>query len=442
MVDKGNKQMKSWLLLLLLLVLAASVQAVPTIQRWETSNGARVLFVHAPELPMIDVRVIFDAGSARDGDIPGIALMTNSMLTEGAGQWNADQIAERLENVGAELSVDSLRDMGLLALRSLTEEEALSAAVDTMATVIARPTFEQSAINRNLQALKIVLRQELQSPGKVASKAFFKAMYDTHPYAHPSTGTTESLEKINRDAIEAFHNKYYVAGNAVITLVGAVELEQARSLAEKLVGQLPAGQHAPALPEVEIAKIDLRNEIDFPSQQAHLYIGMPVLSRNDPDYFPLYVGNHVLGGSGLVSRLSVEVREKRGLAYSSYSYFSPMRGAGPFMVGLQTKNSQAKLAEEVVRDTLRKFIEEGPTDAELERSKQNITGGFPLRISSNKKIIEHLGMLGFYNLPLDYLDSYVAKVNAVTADQIKDAFKRRVDLSQLATVVVGNLDEH
>lgn len=442
MVDKGMKLFHSITVLLLLTLLAGAVQAVPSIQRWETSNGARVLYVHAPELPMVDVRIIFDAGSARDGDIPGIALMTNSLLTEGAGKWDADQIAERLENVGADLSADSLRDMGLLALRTLTEEEALSVAVDTMATVIAQPTFEQQAINRNLQALKIVLRQELQSPGKVASKAFYKAMYDSHPYAHPSTGTTESLEKITRQAIEQFHKKYYVARNAVVTMVGAVDKEQAKALAEKLVGQLPAGEHAPALPDVQVANIDLRNEIDFPSQQAHLYIGMPVLSRNDPDYFPLYVGNHVLGGSGLVSRLSVEVREKRGLAYSSYSYFSPMRGAGPFMVGLQTKNSQAKLAEEVVRDTLQAFIEQGPTRQELQRSKQNITGGFPLRISSNKKIIEYLGMLGFYNLPLDYLETYVAKVNAVTAKQIQDAFKRRVNLQQLATVVVGNLDEN
>mgnify|MGYP001813720503 CR=1 FL=1 len=437
----NNRMIVSLFVVMLTVAMPVTVLATPDIQSWQTSNGAKVLFVEAPDLPMVDMRVVFDAGSARDGEIPGIAMLTNSMLTEGAGSWDADQIAERVESVGAELSIQALRDMSVISLRSLTEGKALTRAIETMAAVIARPTFQQQALDRNLQALKIVLRQEQQSPSEIASKAFFKAMYADHPYAHSSNGTEESIKLMTRDALVNFHKQFYVGRNAIIAIVGAVTKQQAAELAEKVIAGLPAGEHAPALPAVDLDQAVLRNEIAFPSSQAHLYIGLPVLSRMDPDYFPLYVGNHVLGGSGLVSRLSVEVRENRGLAYSSYSYFSPMRAPGPFMIGLQTKNSQAKQAEQVVLETLQNYMQKGPTAEELTRSKQNITGGFPLRLSSNKKIIEYLAMLGFYDLPLDYLDTFVDRVNAVTAEQIRDAFNRRVQTDKMSTIVVGQLAE-
>jgi len=419
-----------------LLLLHSAVMATPTIQNWQTSNGARVLFVQAPELPMLDARVVFDAGSARDEGLPGLAMITNALLTEGAGKLNADQIAERIDDVGAELSASSLRDMAIVSLRTLTEKHALDTSVSIMADVIARPSFVRSAIDRNLQAMKISLRQDEQSPSSVASKAFYRALYIEHPYAQPSGGTRDSLNSINRKDIEKFHQQYYVAKNAVLVMVGDVDRKQAENLAEQLLGKLPAGERATQLPAVEMIKAQ-RNEIDFPSTQAHIYIGLPVLSRGDPDYFPLYVGNHVLGGSGLVSKIAVEVREKRGLAYSAYSYFSPMRGPGPFQVGLQTKNSQAMEAEKVVMDTLKDFLENGPDAKDLERTRKNITGGFPLKIASNKDIVGYLAMLGFYDMPLDYLDTFVDKVNAVTSEQIQDAFKRRVKIDQLSTIIVG-----
>jgi zinc protease len=161
------------------------------------------------------------------------------------------------------------------------------------------------------------------------------------------------------------------------------------------------------------------------------------MARGDEDYFDLYVGNHILGGNGLVSRLSQEVRENRGLSYSTYSYFLPMRKQGPFILGLQTKNETAQEALKVLKDELRKFVNQGPTAEELEASKKNITGGFPLRISSNSKIAGYIAMIGFYGLPLDYLDQFNAKIEAVTLDSIKTAFQRRVNPDKMATVLVG-----
>ena len=177
--------------------------------------------------------------------------------------------------------------------------------------------------------------------------------------------------------------------------------------------------------------------IEYPSAQTHILMGQPGMKRGDADYFALYVGNHMLGGSGLVARLAEEIREKRGLAYSTYSYFMPMRELGPYTIGVQTRNDSAQQSLDVLRATVAKFIKEGPTPEELEASKKNITGGFPLRISSNKKIIDYIAMIGFYQLPLDYLDTFNQKVQAVTIADIKKAFQKRIDVDKMVTVMVG-----
>jgi zinc protease len=178
----------------------------------------------------------------------------------------------------------------------------------------------------------------------------------------------------------------------------------------------------------------------FPSSQTHIYLGQSGVARHDPDYFPLYVGNHVLGGSSLVSILGEEVRNKRGLSYSVYSYFSPMRAKGPFLMVAQTKNAQASEALDVMRETLQQFIDNGPSEAQLEASKRNIIGGFPLKIADNGKIVEYISMIGFYGLPLNWLDTLTDKVAAVTALQVRDAFKRRIDPANSIAVVVGGKD--
>ena len=175
----------------------------------------------------------------------------------------------------------------------------------------------------------------------------------------------------------------------------------------------------------------------FPSTQTHIYLGQLGIARHDPDFFPLLVGNHVLGSSGLVSLLGEEVRNKRGLSYSVYSGLVPMRRAGPFFAVAQTKNAQAEEAMAVMRKTIADFVKDGPDRKLLDDAKRNLTGGFPLRIASNGKIVEQLAVIGFYGYPLDWLDTYVAKVDAVTAEQVRDAFRRRIDPASFTAVVVG-----
>lgn len=436
-------QMRQYVVLLGLLagmLSAQSLWAGPAIQAWETANGTKVLFVEAPELPMVDVRVLFDAGSARDGAKPGLARLTSALLSQGAGDWNADQLAERMEDVGANFGAGSARDMAWVTVRTLTEAKALDVAMDTLSVVLAKPRFDAADFKRVREAMQIGLRQSEQNPGSVVSKAFMAELFSGHPYGSHPGGTKESLEAMTRDDLVAMHKQYYVARNAVVAIVGAVDKQQAERLAERVTANLTKGEHAPSLPEVNTVAVGRTEHIDFPSSQSHIRLGQPGVSRGDQDYYVLYVGNHILGGSGLVSMLSEEVREKRGLSYSAYSYFNPMRQLGPFIIGAQTKNAQAAEALDVIRKTLQDFIDQGPTEKQLTASKQNITGGFPLRVASNKSIVEYLAMLGFYGLPLDYLDTFVDKVNAVTVKQIRDAFKRRVYPDKLITVIVGKAE--
>ncbi len=437
-------RVKRWLSVLCLFILlgcSSLVVAGPKIQSWQTDNGAKVLFVEAPELPMLDIRVVFDAGSARDGDKPGVTAFTNSLLAEGAGPWNAQQIAERMERVGAQLETDSLRDMAWVSARTLSKPEALEVTLETVAKLLAEPRFEAADIERQRQLILASLLQDEQSPGSVGKKRLYQLVFGNHPYAGDPEGTRESVQAIGRDDLLATHHRLYVAKNAVVAIVGAVDRAQAERIASQLVGALPEGESAPPLPQVSDLDRAVVEQIDFPSTQSHLYLGQPGMRRGDPDYFPLYVGNHILGGSGLVSLLSEEVREKRGLSYSVYSYFLPMRQPGIFQLGLQTKNQQAGEALQVMRETLQRFIDQGPSEEELRAAKQNITGGFPLRIASNSKIIEYLAVIGFYDLPLDYLDRFNERVEAVTREQIRDAFKRRIDPQRLITIQVGRIGE-
>jgi len=421
------------------LLLTGVALAGPKVESWTTARGAKVMYVHAPDLPMLDVRVVFDAGSARDGEKPGLATLTNALLTEGAGPWDADQLAARVEDAGVELSNDSLRDMAYVSIRSLTDADVMEVALETLAKVLAEPRFEEGDFERQRQLMLIALSKQQEKPGDVAARAFWEMVYGEHPYAHDPMGDEASVSALTRDDVKAFHLRYYVARNAVIAIVGAVDRSAAEDLAEQVSEGLPEGRHAARLPPVPAAE-GRERRIVFDAKQTHIRLGGPGMSRHDPEYFSLYVGNHILGGNGLVSMLSEEVREQRGLAYSVYSYFSPMSVPGPFLMAAQTRNERAEETLHVLGETLRRFMAQGPSEERLTAAKRNLTGGFPLRVASNGKIVQYLAMIGFYDYPLDYLDTFVERVNAVTVTDIRRAFRRHLDPDRLVTVMVGGAD--
>ena len=414
-----------------------NVIAAPEIQHWVTENGARVYFVPAMDLPMVDVRLVFDAGSARDNGKHGVASLTNGLLAEGAAGFTAQQLAEKFEAVGANFSNSSLRDMSILSVRSLRDDQYFYSALENLKNILTKPDFPASAFKRELNRMKISLKASKQSPSSIADEAFYKALYGDHPYAQPSGGTDESLALIKLADVKQHYEKYFVAKNAVISVVGQLTKQEAEKIVNDLVADLPAGQRAEPLPEVKPLTESKTIRINFPSRQSHVLVGQIGTQRGDADYFALYLANHPFGGSGFASRLVDEVREKRGLVYSVYSYFSPMRKHGPFQLGLQTRNDQVDQALDIVTKELQKYVESGPTEKELEASVKNITGGFPLRVDSNSKLVEYLSMIGFYDLSLDHLNTFVGKIKAIDRDKIKDALKRRVHPDKMVTIIVG-----
>ena len=421
----------------LLLLWSFAAEAGPKIEHWTTNQGTRVYFVEAKGLPLIDIRVMFDAGSARDGEQFGVASLTSALLDSGAGEWDAGAIAERIEGVGAMLSTNVSRDSASLSLRSLTEPRILDSVLETAHTVLIAANFAADDFNRDKNRTLAALKQREESPGQLANMAYYQALYGDHPYAHPTSGETTTVERLKRADLVSFYRRYYVAANAIVVIVGEVDRSKAESIVATLMNGMAVGEQAAPLPDVTVAAKGSVERIDFPSTQTHIFSGSAAVRRGDADHFTLYVGNHILGGSGLLSDISQAVREERGLAYSAYSYFSPMRRKGPFTMGLQTRNDQADEALTVMNQTLASFLKDGPTEQQLVAAKKNITGGFVLRIDSNSKLLGYVAMIGFYGLPLDYLDHFNEKVEAVTLPMIRDAFKRHLNPERFKTVLVG-----
>lgn len=433
MIMKINKT----LLYLILYLFGSSVIAAPNIEQWQTSNGVKTLFVAAPELAMLDIAITFDAGSGRDGNLNGLSQLTHSMLNAGTGELDADAIAEKFEDLGAQFGASVSLDRSSVSFRSLTDTKLLAPALATFIDIASKPSFPAKDFVRIKNQALIAIKDSSQRPGDMARRAFYKAIYGDHPYAHPSLGYKESIEALTLKDVKAFHQQYLVANNALIAIVGGIEKSQAEEIAEQISTSLLQGEKPAALPEPEMSQDIADIYIPFPSQQAHVYLGHLGIQRGHPDYYSLYTGNHILGGGGFTSRLVKQVRVERGLSYSVYSYFFPMYLPGTYTLGLQTRTDQAEQAAQVSFETIEQFVQEGPTEEELSLSKNNIISGFPLRIASNRDILGYLSLIGYYQLPLNYLETFTEKISSVTQEQIRSAVSEHLHANKLVKVIVG-----
>lgn len=419
-------------------VSAASAWAGLDIQRWTTEQGARVYFVENHDLPMLDVSVAFAAGSAYDTVVSsGLASLTRQVMKLGAGDLDEQQIAERLADVGAEMNGFFDSDRAGFTLRTLSAASEREPALAVLRAVLARPTFPDPVVGREKARTIATLEEAATKPEYLAEKTFQAAIYGDHPYALPEAGEPASVALLTRADLVAFHRDHYRASNMTVAIMGDLDRAGAEKLAADLAADLPPGPPPSPLPPVPALSAGCEHVLPHPATQSHLLIGQPGMTRDDPDYFPLLVGNYVLGGGGFDSRMIDEIRQKRGLAYSAYSYFLPMKQLGVFEIGLQTRRDATDRALKVARDTLKRYLAEGPSDAELQQAKDNLVGGFPLRLDSNRKILEYLAMMGFYDLAPDWLDAYPKKVAAVTRDQVVHAMRARLHPDAMATVIVG-----
>lgn len=407
------------------------------IQYWQTASGARVYFVENHDLPMLDISVEFAAGSSMDTvDKSGNANLVQHLLSLGAGGLSEDQIATALADVGAQLNSHFDRDRAGIALRTLSSQRERKQALDIFARVIQSPEFPQDVLAREKARITLSIKESSTKPDYIADRELMKMLYGNHPYGLNDVGEIDTINALQQDDLLTFYRSYYVAKNAVIAIIGDVSRLEAAAIAESLTEKLSANQQKTEIPAVQIPTAGIKR-ISHPATQSHIQLAYPGLRRGDPDYFPLLVGNHILGGGGFISRLMEEIRQQRGLAYGAYSFFSPYKEQGPFQIGLQTKKEQSEEAFALTQKVLKDFVSGGPTEAELVAAKQNIIGGFPLRIDSNSKILGYLAMIGFYNLPLTYLTDYLAAVETVTIEQIRQAFQRRIQPDGMVAVIVG-----
>ncbi len=419
--------------------LSTNVQAGVKIEQWQTSAGADVYFVENHDLPIVDISINFAAGSARDtAEKSGVSSVTQHLMTLGAAGMSDETIANKMADVGAVLGGEFDADRSAFKLRTLSSEREKTQALDVFTQVLQKPDFPEAVLARERARIISGLQESATQPESISNKAFMAALYPDHPYRLDESGEVDTVSKIKREDLQGFYNKYYGAKGAVVAIIGDLTREQANAIADNITKGLPQADVAAPIPAVTLPTQPKEQRIAHPASQSHILLGYPGIKRGDPDLFPLYVGNYILGGGGFVSRLTEEVREKRGLVYSVYSYFMPMAELGAFQIGLQTKKDQAESALKLVKETLDDFIKNGVTDAELKAAKSNIIGGFPMRIDSNSKILDYLSVIGFYKIPLNYLDEYNKNVQKVTAAQIKDAFSRRLKPENFVTVIVGD----
>ncbi len=427
------------LFVVILLGFSSVSYAQVNIQTWQTSQGVKVLYVQAEQLPMVDIIMSFDAGSARDGDYWGLASFTASLLGTATAKMNEEEISAAFNNVGSQFSARAGRDRTTISLRSLTRPEILQQSLKVMSEVISQPVFKEAIFDREKNRLQVSLRHSQSSPKVLASQEMWRTLYGDHPYAHPVSGTLSSVDKFTPAKVKSFYKQHFVASNAQIAIVGDVDLKQAKGIAEKLISGLAKGQKPASLPVPESLAKAKTSIIQFDSTQTHYSLSQLGTSRGAEDYVALFVGNHLLGGGGFSSLLMNQVRKERGLVYGIRSYFVPMKVNGPFVIGLSTKNASVAEADNLVREILTAFIEDF-SDEKFELIKDNLIGGFPLRMDNNRKIVRYISMMGFYDLRLDYLEWFPEQIAALTKQDVLTAWQKHINPNKMLMVKVGDLE--
>ena len=411
------------------------------IEEWTTPNGTPVYFVPARDVPIVDLDITFNAGSTRDGKQYGLAAMTSHMLTTGVKGLQENKLLDKIDATGAQISTDSDRDMTVISLRSMSMQKYLNPAISLLSKITTSPSFPDDAFKRLQQQSLTSLALEKQSASTIAYKAFIEKLFENNPYASPTSGNEQSVKNMTIQDIKAFYKKYYTAKNAMITIVGNLSNDEARAISQRISQGLPEGSMAKAIAMPKKTENTLTLHTPFKSQQTTVLIGAVGVKKGSPLFFPLLVGNQILGGSGLNSLLFNEVRKERGLAYGANSGFSTYANAGTFIMSTKTRSEKTDETIKVMNETLQNFVQNGPTPEQLDAAKKYLTGSFPLSFANNASKLDILNMIAFYHLPKGYLDTYTKNIEQITGKDIQAAFKEVIAKNKLLTVTVGDASE-
>ncbi|QWE10450.1 pitrilysin family protein [Polynucleobacter sp. es-EL-1] len=425
--------------------LLASAHAILPIEQLESVKGAKAYLVQTKSLPMVDIEISIDAGDRYDpADKSGLATVAGQLMNYGAkspnGLLTEAQIADEIADLGANLSISVGGERAIMRIRSLSRKDLRERAVQLASSLLASPTYDPKILAREKQRMTTALLESETKPEAVLERRFRKTVYGNYPLGN--SPSVQTIANITAADLQQFHKQFYRGDRMIVSMVGDVSQSEAAQMVQDLLKGIPqSGAAIPALPQLARSPVESLNQreinIPFNTQQAHIAMGMTAITRNNPDYFPLLVGNYVLGGGGFVSQLVSEVREKRGLAYSVYSYFAPGKDTGIFQAGVQTKNDQAALAVEVMSATIEKFIANGPTQQELDAAKANLINGYPLRIDNNRKLLDNVSAIAWNNLPLNTMEVWTKQVEGVTLEQVKAAFQKYLAMDRMKIVILG-----
>jgi len=436
---------QSCCVIILVFGLLQSAQAILPIEKLDSVKGAKAYLVQTQALPMLDIEISVDAGDRFDPTgKSGLASMTAELMNYGArsskGALSEAQIADEIADLGANFGISVGGERAVIRIRSLSRKDLRDRAVQLASAMLSAPTYDAKILEREKQRAITGLLEAETKPESVLERRFRKSVYGNYPLSE--SPSVKSVGSVSISDLARFHQQFYRGDRIIVSIVGDVSPAEASEIVGVLLKNVPqSGAAIPALPQFERSPIEplasRQIYIPFDSQQAHIAMGMTAITRSNPDYFPLIVGNYILGGGGFVSRLMSEVREKRGLAYSVFSYFAPGKDTGIFQAGLQTKGDQATLALEVMNSTIANFIANGATPSELQAAKANLVNGFPLRIDNNRKLLDNVSSIAWNDLPLDTLETWTTKVDAVTLEQVSAAFQKYLAMDRMKIVVLG-----
>lgn len=423
----------------LLTLITAHLAHATSFQRWTTPEGTRIILAERHNLPIVDINIAFEGAGNAAAPIeqPSLAAFTASLLTAGTQKLSEDELLDQVNDLAAELNSGSTMEYANIRLRSLSNPKSLQAAVQLVNQSLTQPRFDTAVLTRNQQEAATALAQNETNPDFLAARAAGRLNYPHHPYNRTTLINRNNIFAINRNNIVHFYQQHYAQNNAIIAVVGDLTRKQTEQLVHQIMKGLPHHAKASvAIPPVAATPSE-KQHITFHGEQAKIVLTMPFIRRDDPDYYPLIVGNYILGSGGFDSRLMHTLRDRYGYTYGAYSSLTPYQQNGPLTIAFSTQQTNTQAALAATHQVIQDFVQKGPTETELAQAKANLIGGFPLRIDTNAKLLDYLTLIAIYNLPDDFLSHYPKRIEAVSAEDVRRVWQTRLQPEKLNQIVVG-----
>jgi zinc protease len=427
----------SLLPILSICLLTAPATANMAPQRSVLANGVVLLTSEQRALPMVSIELLIDAGSRHDAPKQeGLANLTARLLTYGTKRRTALQISDTLDFIGAGLSAGCGEDLATVSMTMLKKD--LATGLELLVEVLTQSTFPQEEIERQKQSIIASIKAREESPGDIAQVRFAAALYPESPYGRPVEGSEASVRGLEQQSIRAFYERYYRPNRTILSVVGDISHQEIAQALNEAFRSWTKGE--PATPPVTPSKVGSAETIRVNKDltQANIILGHEGVGRENPDYYAIQVMNYVLGGGGFASRTLDSIRNERGLAYSVYSYFSAEKGHGTFELVMQTKNETVLEAIRIAKAEIHRMREELITEGELSDARDYLTGSFPLRFDTNRKVANFLAQVEYFQLGLNYPDRYPDLIRRVTREDVRRVAQTYLKPEKLITVIVAN----